>query len=148
MKRNLVLSALLTLVVLALGTRAWANCGHCEGDKEAKGGHHGKGHNACPSSVEGAQIAVENTADGVLVKFTAKDPAAVKKLQETAAEHFKGKGMCPNCKEGKQCADCKAGKKGHDKKERWVCPMNCETSSKPGKCSKCGMDLKKADEKK
>lgn len=103
---------------------------------------------ACPASVEGAQVSVENTADGVIVKFTAKDPAAVKKLQETAAEHFQNKGKCPDCKDGAKCEKCKAGKKGGERKGKWVCPMGCGAFDKPGKCSKCGMDLEKAEEKK
>ena len=118
-----ILWVLPMVVLLATLARAGKSC---------KGG--------CPSGVEGAQTVVENTADGVAVHITAKDPAAIKKIQEAAAEHFKmtASGKCADCKKGKPCAKC-AGKHAH--KAGWVCPMGCAHSDKPGKCSKCGMAL-------
>jgi len=142
---------LLSLPVIALSTAfAWA--GH-----DCKGG--------CPSQIEGASVAVENSAEGVIVRITAKDPAAIKKIQDAAAEHFKKGAACPDCKDGKKCAKCKEGKKAHackackegkkcakcagkdgkaDAKAKFVCPMGCASSDKPGKCPKCNMDLKEA----
>jgi hypothetical protein len=35
-------------------------------------------------------------------------------------------------------------KKSAEEKVVYKCPMGCETSDKPGKCSKCGMNLEKA----
>ncbi|MEK7383022.1 MAG: heavy metal-binding domain-containing protein [Elusimicrobiota bacterium] len=107
----------------------------------------GKGScGACPSKVGGAQTVVENTADGVAVHITAKDPAAIKKIQESAAEHFKkdASGKCADCKKGKPCAKCAAK---HAHKAGWACPMGCTHSDKPGKCPKCGMDMKPEGEK-
>jgi len=108
---------------------------------------------ACPSKVEGAKISVENTADGVVIRIAAKDAAAVKKIQETAAEHFKkeASGKCAACKKGgKPCAECAAAGKGakHMHKAGWACPMGCAHADKPGKCPKCGMDMKPGAEKK
>ena len=122
----------LPLVVL-FATLARAEKGSCDGN--------------CPSKVEGAQVAVENTADGVAVHITAKDPAAIKKIQDTAAVHFKkdASGKCPGCmKGGKPCAHC-AGK--HAAKAGWACPMGCARSDKPGKCPKGGMDMKPEGDK-
>ncbi len=30
-------------------------------------------------------------------------------------------------------------------KAKYACEMKCETSDQPGKCSKCGMDMKEVD---
>lgn len=121
-----ILCALSLATLFAVAARAEKSCG------------------ACPSGVEGAQTVVENTADGVAVRITAKDPAAIKKIQESAAEHFKmaASGKCAECRKGvKPCAKC-AGKHAH--KAGWACPMGCAHSDKPGKCPKCGMDMKPA----
>lgn len=129
-----ILWALPLLALFAVTARAEKSCG------------------ACPSKVEGAQTVVENTADGVAVHITAKDAAAVKKIQESAAEHFKmaASGKCAECKKGgKPCAKCAAAGKGakHMHKAGYACPMGCAHSDKPGKCPKCGMDMKPEGEK-
>lgn len=158
---------LLSLPVVALSAGlAWAGDHGCKGD--------------CPSQIAGAEVAVENSADGVVIRITAKDAAVVKKIQDKAAGHFKKGGQCPyskdgakghdckECKEGKKCEQCAAGKKDHKcpeckegkkcekcmgkegkhgAKAKYVCPMGCDKSDKPGKCSKCGMDLKEAGKK-
>ena len=80
----------------------------------------------CPSKVEGAETTVTNTDTGVTVVITAKDPASVKKIQELAAKHFAKE-------DGKAAKGAKA--------EKWVCPMGCGESDKPGKCPKCGMEM-------
>ena len=123
-----ILWALPVLVLCAALARAEKSCG------------------ACPSKVEGAQTVVENTADGVAIHITAKDAAAIKNIQESAAEHFKmaASGKCAECKKGKPCAKC-AGKHGH--KAGWACPMGCARADKPGKCPKCKMDMKPEGEK-
>ena len=79
----------------------------------------------CPSQLDGAQTIVENTPDGVNVHITSKDPAVIKKIQESAVEHFK-----------KDPTTAKAHK------HHYVCPMGCGSSDKPGKCPKCGMEMK------
>jgi len=110
----------------------------------------GKSCGACPSNVEGAQTTVENKADGVAVHITAKDAAAIKQIQEFAAEHFKkdASGKCAECKKGgKPCAKCTAMGGKHAHKAGWACPMGCAHSDKPGKCPKCGMDMKPKGEK-
>lgn len=127
-----ILRILPLVVLLAASARAEKGC--CKG--------------SCPSKIEGAQTVVENTADGVAVHITAKDPAAVKKIQEAAAEHFKmaASGKCAECAKGKKCAKCAAKDKAAHK-AGWVCPMGCAHSDKPGKCPKCGMEMKPEGEK-
>lgn len=126
---NKILWALPVLMLLAISARAEKGC--CGG---------------CPMKVEGAQTIVENTADGVAIHVTAKDPAAVKKIQEAAASHAKmaSSHKCADCKKGHACAKCAAK---HEHKAGWVCPMGCAHSDKPGKCPKCGMDMKPEGEK-
>jgi len=86
---------------------------------------------ACPGRVEGAESRIENTADGVKVFITGKTPEAIAKIQAASAkEHMKA--GCPEKKEGKK--EAKAAKK-------YICPMKCAESDKPGKCPKCGMDM-------
>ena len=81
----------------------------------------------CPTEMEGTDTVVANTADGVTVTISTKDPAKVKKLQDMAAKHFTKKEKAA------------AGK--------WSCPMDHTTSDKPGKCPKCGMDMKQEGKK-
>ena len=109
------------------------------------GEHKGK-KGGCPGQIAGAEVVVENSADGVIVRISAKDPAVVTQIQEKAAEHFKKKdGKCPGCKGDKKCPKCAGkGKKG-EMKAKYVCPMkDGGMGDKPGKCPKCGMDMKKA----
>lgn len=100
--------------VLAVST-ASAHCGKC-GMGEDKGGKAVKGapaakhdckdgtcplHSAkCPAKVEGAEVSVANTADGVTITIKGKDAEAVKKIQETGAKMAKGE-CCGGHGEGK-----------------------------------------------
>lgn len=123
MKKTLLAFSFLVLTA----SLARAGCAGCKGD--------------CPSMVEGAATVVENTADGVAIHVTAKDPAAVKKIQEAAAEHFakNPSGRCLKCKKDHKCPKCAAK---HGGKGRWVCPMGCAHADQPGKCPKCKMEMK------
>lgn len=95
---------------------------------------------ACPMHMEGVETKVENTADGVNIKISAKDKAVVEKLQAEAKGHV-----------GQGCACCKGkmkGKaaKGDDKAAGFSCPMKgCYTgpNTKDGRCPHCGMKLEK-----
>ena len=83
-----------------------------------------------PGRVEGAETKFENTADGAKVLITGKTPDVIKKIQEVSAkEHMKAG---PGQKEGTK--EAKTSKK-------YVCPMGCAQSDKPGKCPKCGMQM-------
>ena len=103
----------LVAAVLAVST-ASAHCGKC-GMGEEKGGKAAKGaaakhdckdgtcpmHKAkCPAKVEGAEVSVANTADGVTITIKGKDAEAVKKIQETGAKMAKGE-CCGGHGEGK-----------------------------------------------
>lgn len=61
----------------------------------------GCGSSACPLLAEGVERKVEKTADGVVIKITAKDPELVKKIQahvEEMAAPASGAGRCgPDC---------------------------------------------------
>jgi hypothetical protein len=100
MRKMLLAGAAVLAVVLWLPRAAEANCGHCDKDKVR----------ACICQIEGVEKAVANTAAGVTVTFTAKDPAVVKKLQEAAANMKDC--ACGKCtgKAGCKCSKC--AKKG------------------------------------
>lgn len=93
MKKMLLLAGAAVLaVVLWMPRIAQANCGHCDKDK-----------GACLCQIEGAEKTVTNTADGVTIAFTAKDPVVIKKIQEAAAKMKEG---CGKCKAGCKCPKC------------------------------------------
>jgi hypothetical protein len=87
----------------------------------------GKG---CPGRVQGADIKLENTADGIKVYITGKAPGIVKQIQEASAREHAG--AAPARKDAKK--EAKAAKK-------YMCAMKCVESVKPGKCPKCGMPM-------
>jgi hypothetical protein len=82
----------------------------------------------CPTAVPGAETRVENIEGGVKVTVTGKTPEVVKKIQAASAREHSGPAAKPQ-------ASAKAAKK-------FVCPMGDYESDKPGKCPKCGMELK------
>lgn len=90
-----------------------------------------KGGGCCPMAVEGADVQLANVANGVTITITAKDPEAVKKIQENAAKHVK---------DGKFVCDCKGGKKGKKCADGTDCDKKGEKKDKK--------DEKKAEEKK
>ncbi|HAZ08809.1 MAG TPA: hypothetical protein DCZ01_09885 [Elusimicrobia bacterium] len=133
MKKTLALLGLVASLALVSG-RLNANCGHCEkghekktaaGCADCKNGHGKKAEvgkafcGDCPTHMEGVEVLLTNTAEGVTLTIITKDPSKVKELQEKAAKHFAKK----------------------EKGKMWVCPMGCANSDKPGKCPKCKMDL-------
>ncbi|MFA5138255.1 MAG: hypothetical protein WC728_03400 [Elusimicrobiota bacterium] len=85
-------AAVALAVALAAALFAAANA---EGGKK---GHScpmkGKGQHSCkcPMKMEGVEAQVANTAAGVTITLTAKDPETVKKLQAAVAEHMKKAG--------------------------------------------------------
>jgi hypothetical protein len=58
---------------------------------------------------------------------------------------MKGKKDKASCCAGMDLKQCKFTEKptGKDDMSCWVCPMKDSMSDKPGKCPKCGMELKK-----
>lgn len=97
-KTMLLAGAAVLAVVLWLPRAVEANCGHCDKDKAVKA------HSSCPCQIEGAEKTVVNTADGVTITITAKDPAVVKKIQEAMAKMKEG--GCEKCKAGCKCPKC------------------------------------------
>lgn len=88
----------------------------------------------CPAHVPGAEVKVENAADGIVIRVTAKEKAAVEKIQAAGAKMAEGK-CCGMHGRGK------AAKTGG-----WSCPMKgCYSGekTKDGKCPHCGMELKR-----
>lgn len=75
----------------------------------------------CPTAVPGAETKFENVENGVKVTVTGKTPETVKQIQEASA-----KSHTPPAAAAK----------------KYVCPMGCASSDKPGKCPKCGMEMK------
>jgi YHS domain-containing protein len=92
----------LGLAVVALMLPMASYAGH--GGQAGKGCMAGKG--MCPMMIQGAEVKVENIAEGAVITVTAKDPEGVKKIQEQA----------------KACQECRntAGAKADD---RVVCPV-------------------------
>lgn len=97
--RTAVLAAGLAAALLAPAA-VRAHCGHCgmgdEKKSEAVQKHECKGncpmHSAkCPAKVEGAQVKVTDSAEGVTIVITAKDIDSVKKIQEAAKMMAEGK---------------------------------------------------------
>ena len=74
----------------------------------------------CPTAVEGAETKYENVENGIKVTITGKTPEAVKQIQEASAREHAPKAAA----------------------KKYVCPMGCASSDKPGKCPKCGMEMK------
>lgn len=101
---NRFAAAVVFSAVLSIST-ASAHCGKCgvgeaKGDKSAKASAGAKHdckdgtcplHSAkCPAKVQGAEVTVTNTAEGVTITIKGKDASAVKKIQETGANMAKG----------------------------------------------------------
>lgn len=95
--------ALLTLLTAALlAPAAYSHCGHCgmgeeKSDKAAAAKpHECKGEScpmhtsACPAKVDGAEVSVTNTDEGVTIVIKGKDAEAIKKIQEAGAKMAKG----------------------------------------------------------
>ncbi|MBU2572658.1 MAG: YHS domain-containing protein [Elusimicrobia bacterium] len=112
------------------------------GDKEtiekvqaAAAEHYAGGGKNCKCVPKGAEVKVENLENGVKVIITGKTPKLVKKIQAKAAKAH-------NCAGHKKASGKKCGVKAAAKKQaKYVCPMGCAQSDKPGKCPKCGMNL-------
>lgn len=86
----------------------------------------------CPTAVPGAKTEVQNTSDGIKVTVTGKDPATVRKIQEASAKEHPAAAERPAAKGAKKVAMA----------HKYACPMGCAESDKPGKCPKCGMQMK------
>jgi hypothetical protein len=82
---------------------------------------------SCPAAVPGAEVKVENTADGVRVTVTGGTPEVVKKIQVAGGRR----------RETGPAAKISV---------IYVCPMDGYRSDKPGKCPKCGMELKEKEQ--
>lgn len=95
----------------------------------------------CAAKLEGAETKVTDTETGVIVEITGQTPELVKKIQDASLKGHSDKSVG-----GHKCAGCgKKGKAPAGKKaktaRKYLCPMKCAESGKPGKCPKCGMDL-------
>ena len=88
----------------------------------------------CPSRVEGAQTNVINTETGAKAEITGTTPEMIRRIQEASMKEHK---MSAPAKEMK-----KSSKKGSARAAEYACPMDRYTSNKPGKCPKCGMEMK------
>ena len=88
----------------------------------------------CPGRVEGARTNIINTETGAKVEITGATPETIKKIQEAS---MKEHGMSISSREIK-----KGSVKKSERLAKHVCPVGCATSDKPGKCPKCGMQMK------
>ncbi|MBI5624323.1 MAG: hypothetical protein HY924_11135 [Elusimicrobia bacterium] len=126
------------LAIVAVNS-ALADCGHCGHDKDKD---QAKARAVCPYKVPGAEVKVINIDNGVTITITAKEPAAVKQIQEAAANVSQHLQACPSRDKGEQVKGKDAGKA-----KTYECPMKgCYTGekTKDGKCPHCGMKLEKS----
>lgn len=86
----------------------------------------------CSCLPKDATAKFENTATGVKIMLASKNAGTVKAMQ---AKYAGGGHKCGMEHGGKKEAGSKADGK-------YACPMNCAESDKPGKCPKCGMEMK------
>ena len=89
----------------------------------------------CPARVEGARVSVTNTATGAKAEITGATPEVVRKIQEASMKEEAGRPAA--AAEKKKSRKNMAGATA-----KYICPMGCATSDKPGKCPKCGMQMK------
>lgn len=80
---------------------------------------------SCPARVPGAKTSLEHADGGVKIFITALSPAAIKTVQAAAAY------ACARKKPAAQRDFI-----------TYACPMGHFQGSKPGKCPRCGMELK------
>ncbi|MBI5210080.1 MAG: hypothetical protein HY927_08930 [Elusimicrobia bacterium] len=135
-------------VFLAGPMRASDGSGH-----EGHEGRHGAAMEAgdrhvmpCPAHVEGSQVKVTNTKDGVVINITAKDPETVKMIQVAAAHMGMKHAGCAHCGQGATPGQNKAkAAQGQAKEATYACSMGCYKgpNTKDGRCPKCGMNLEK-----
>lgn len=86
----------------------------------------------CSCLPKDATAKFENTPTGVKIALASKKPETVKAMQ---AQYAGGGHKC-----GMEHADKKDS--GPKAAMKYACPMNCAESDKPGKCPKCGMEMK------
>ena len=107
MTRNFKIAGTAGLALFAalfVASAAYSHCGHCgmgddkNGKATAGEAHDCKGKNCplhkgcgCPAKVEGAEVSVANTAEGVSIVIKGKDAETVKKIQEAGAKMASGK---------------------------------------------------------
>ncbi len=88
----------------------------------------------CPARVEGARIRVTKTETGAKTEITGTTPEMIRKIQEASVKELKRSASGGGMKESR--------KKMSGATAKYICPMGCATSDKPGKCPKCGMEMK------
>jgi hypothetical protein len=114
MKRNPTILLSLIALVLFVSPLLAGNTPAC---------NHGKGPAGCCAG-KGVTMQVANIDKGVTITLTGENAEAVKSVQDHAAKCAKHE-CCPSSPQ-----------------TQYACPMHPEvTSDKPGKCSKCGMNL-------
>lgn len=88
----------------------------------------------CPCRVEGAITRITDTETGAKVEITGGTPEIIRKIREV---FMKERGMSQAAKGTRKSPAKKAAITA-----KYACPMGCATSDKPGKCPKCGMEMK------
>jgi len=74
--------------VIAIGLFSALQAGQGRECPMAKAAAAKKCNGMCPKDLKGVTVTVENIAEGVVVKFTAKDAATIKQIQELSVAHF------------------------------------------------------------
>ncbi|KAF0126862.1 MAG: hypothetical protein FD189_835 [Elusimicrobia bacterium] len=94
--------------------------------------HYAGGNCSCLPKDATAKFA--NTPAGVKIVLASKKPETVKAMQ---VKYAAGGHKCAG-----DHAKEKPAKSGEKAAAKYACPMNCAESDKPGKCPKCGMEMK------
>ncbi|KAF0126866.1 MAG: copper/silver-translocating P-type ATPase [Elusimicrobia bacterium] len=147
MKRNMMITALLTPLLLA--GAAYAQHDHS--------GHEGHKHQAVKKEAPakaGKAAAAAKKAEAAYRKVTRAEigksavcPVTGEKVKvdkDTISMSYKDRVYyfcCPGCDGSFAAEPEKYAVKEKAVKKKYVCPMGCAESDKPGRCPKCGMDL-------
>lgn len=93
------------------------------------------GHPACPMKVKGAQVQVQKTETGVVIRVTGKDKATIGRIQAAAGDLARHHGT----------QGCPDGEENCGGPVRYGCPMKDYVGpmTSDGRCPKCGMNLEK-----
>lgn len=145
-------TAIMMIALVPLLASAPAFASNCHED------HSGHKHPAAAEKKPAADKKTEAVYRKVTKEETGKSAVcpvtgeALKITKDTISMSYKGKKYyfcCPGCDKSFMKAPEKYAVKEKAAVKKYVCPMGCAESDKPGKCPKCGMALveKKAEKK-
>lgn len=148
MKKHMMIIALVTPLLLAAAPAFASNC-----HPEHSGHKHPAAAQKKPAAKKSAPVYREVTK--AEIGKSAVCPVTGEKLKvakDTISMSYKGRKYyfcCPGCDKSFMKDPGKYAVKEKAAAKKYVCPMGCAESDKPGECPECGMDLveEKAEKK-